>query len=79
MQVLFEEDQNLTLGGLLGSIKLDLPLLIDASFCAGAAMIAFGAVLGKATPTQLLWMLVFMVPVYSLNQHLVCGADQRVA
>ena len=36
-------------------ISLDLPLLIDATFCAGSAMIASGAVLGKTTPTQLMW------------------------
>eukprot|EP00611_Tribonema_gayanum_P002169 TRINITY_DN11586_c0_g1_i4.p1 TRINITY_DN11586_c0_g1~~TRINITY_DN11586_c0_g1_i4.p1 ORF type:complete len:500 (+),score=213.58 TRINITY_DN11586_c0_g1_i4:192-1691(+) len=52
-------------------ITVDLPLLIDAAFCAGSAMIAFGAVIGKATPTQLLWMLFMQVPVYALNQHLV--------
>ena len=54
-------------------VVLDLPLFIDCAFCAGAAMIAFGAVLGKATPAQLLWLMVLMVPSYSLNQHLVCG------
>ena len=34
-------------------------------------MISFGAVLGKATPTQMLWLSFFMVPLYGLNQHLV--------
>lgn len=42
-------------------IELDLPLLIDAAFCAGSAMIAFGAVLGKATPSQITWLLVLLV------------------
>lgn len=53
------------------SIRLELPLVIDATFCAGAGMIAFGAVLGKTTPTQLTWIMVGMVPLYALNQHLV--------
>ena len=34
-------------------------------------MIAFGAVLGKATPTQMLWLCFFMIPLYAVNQHLV--------
>ena len=34
-------------------------------------MIAFGAVLGKATPTQILWLSIIMVPIYVLNQRLV--------
>ena len=43
------------------TIKLDIPLIIEATFCAGSAMIAFGAVLGKTSPTQLTWLLVAMV------------------
>ena len=43
------------------TIELDLPLLIDAAFCAGAAMITFGAVLGKVSPTQLTWLLTLEV------------------
>lgn len=43
------------------TIRLELPLVIDATFCAGAGMIAFGAVLGKTTPTQLTWLMVGMV------------------
>eukprot|EP00882_Tetradesmus_deserticola_P015119 GHRQ01016097.1.p1 GENE.GHRQ01016097.1~~GHRQ01016097.1.p1 ORF type:complete len:343 (+),score=159.07 GHRQ01016097.1:214-1242(+) len=52
------------------TIKLELPLLVDATFCAGSAMIAFGAVLGKTTPTQLTWLMIGLVPLYALNQHL---------
>jgi ammonium transporter Rh len=43
------------------TISLDIPLIIDATFCAGSAMIAFGAVLGKTSPTQLTWLLAVMV------------------
>lgn len=42
-------------------IWLDLPLMIDAAFCAGAAMITFGAVLGKVSPSQLMYLLVLEV------------------
>jgi len=42
-------------------IWLDLPLMIDSAFCAGAAMITFGAILGKVSPTQLTYLLVLEV------------------
>jgi ammonium transporter Rh len=53
------------------SIKLELPLLVDATFCAGSAMIAFGAVLGKTTPTQLTWLMVGLVSVGEVVKVLV--------
>jgi len=56
-------------------IELDLPLLIDSTFAAGAAMISFGAVLGKVTPAQIVWLLVLQVPIYALNAHLVTEAS----
>ena len=56
-----------------GPIAIDLPLLIDAAFAAGAGMISFGAVLGKASPSQLLWLLALEVPVYAANAQLVAG------
>ncbi|KAG2497748.1 hypothetical protein HYH03_004481 [Edaphochlamys debaryana] len=59
------------LEGRVSTITIDLPLFIDAAFAAGSAMIAFGAVLGRASPSQILWMLVLMVPVYALNQWVV--------
>ncbi|KAI8462720.1 MAG: Rh-like protein/ammonium transporter [Monoraphidium minutum] len=62
----------------LGSIRLDLPLLIEAAFCAASAMIAFGAVLGKTTPTELCWIIVAMVPLYGLNQYLVFNVIKGV-
>jgi ammonium transporter Rh len=51
-------------------IELDLPLLIDAAFAAGAAMISFGAVLGKIPLAQLTWLLVLQVPIYAFNAYL---------
>ena len=52
-------------GGASG-IVIDIPLMIDAAFAAGSAMIAFGAVLGKATPTQMLWLTAIMIPIYAV-------------
>ena len=53
-------------GGASG-IEIDIPLMIDAAFAAGSAMIAFGAVLGKATPTQMLWLTFIMIPIYAVR------------
>lgn len=56
-----------------GAVALDLPLLTDACFAAGAAMIAFGALLGKATPAQLLGVLAAQAPLYAATAQLVGG------
>jgi ammonium transporter Rh len=55
----------------LGVIEIDLPLLIDAAFSSGAAMISFGAVLGKVTPAQITWLVALQAPIYALNAYLV--------
>eukprot|EP00798_Chlamydomonas_sp_ICE-L_P024559 gene24559-10170_t len=52
-------------------IEIGIKLLIDCSFCAASGMIAFGAVIGKTSPTQLLWLVIAQVPLYAVNQHLV--------
>lgn len=57
--------------GTSGRIIVDMPLLINASFCAASGMIAFGAVIGKTSPGQLIWLMVCQVPLYAINQHLV--------
>ncbi|KAF8055990.1 rhbg [Scenedesmus sp. PABB004] len=54
-----------------GVIAVDLPLLIDGAFCAGAAMIAYGAVIGRATPGQLVGLVLGLVPAYAANAALV--------
>lgn len=52
-------------------VHLELPLMIDAAFCAAGALIWLGGVLGKASPTQLLWLTVPYVPLYAVNHQLV--------
>ncbi|RLN66270.1 hypothetical protein BBJ28_00023847 [Nothophytophthora sp. Chile5] len=47
---------------------IDVPTLINADFAAGAVLISFGAVLGKITPTQLLWMTFFELIFYAINE-----------
>jgi len=54
-----------------GKFEVDLPLLVDAAFCAAAGMISFGAVIGFASPTQLVWLLAAEVPIYAANFYLV--------
>lgn len=54
-----------------GKFSIDLPLLIDSAFCAGAAMISFGAVLGKISPAQIIWLLALEVPIYAVNAQIV--------
>jgi len=53
--------------GKISRIVLDLPLMIDSAFCAAAAMISFGAVIGKVAPAQILWLLAIEVPIYVFN------------
>jgi ammonium transporter Rh len=62
--------QQVAFGGGASSIVVDMPLLINAAFCAASCMIAFGAVIGKTTPGQLVMLLVAQVPIYAANQHL---------
>ncbi|TMW63145.1 hypothetical protein Poli38472_002086 [Pythium oligandrum] len=50
---------------------IDVPTLINADFAAGAVLISFGAVLGKVTPTQLLWMSFFEVIFYAINEYIL--------
>ena len=57
-------------------IELDLPLLIDSAFAAGAAMITFGAVLGKTSPAQITWLLLLQVPLYAANAHLATAVRE---
>lgn len=34
-------------------------------------MITFGAVIGKVSASQLLWLLIMEVPIYAINQKIV--------
>lgn len=50
---------------------IDIPTLINGDFAAGAVLISFGAVLGKVTPTQLLWMTFFELIFYAVNEAIL--------
>eukprot|EP00494_Astrolonche_serrata_P031739 UN32008 len=51
-------------------VHLDIPTLIRGDFAAGAVLITFGAVLGRVTPTQILWMLFFELIFYVCNEYI---------
>lgn len=50
---------------------LDIPALINGDFAAAAVLISFGAVLGKTTPTQVVWMTFLEILFYGLNEYIV--------
>jgi len=51
-------------------VNLDIPALIKGDFAAGAVLISYGAVLGRVTPTQILWMLFFEIFFYAINEYI---------
>jgi hypothetical protein len=53
-----------------GDIELDIVTLISGDFAAGAALITFGALLGKTTPLQMLFIVVVEMMFYSLNESI---------
>lgn len=54
-------------GGLKDKIEVNLELVTQSAFAAGASMITFGAVLGKVSPAQLVLLVVLEVPFYAVN------------
>jgi len=51
-------------------VTLTLKHLIRGDFAAGAVLISMGAVLGRATWTQLIWMAFFELIFYSINEYI---------
>ncbi|KAF1324626.1 Ammonium transporter, partial [Globisporangium splendens] len=51
--------------------NIDIPALINGDFAAAAVLISFGAILGKTTPTQLLWMAFFELVFYAINETIL--------
>ncbi|XP_057576074.1 ammonium transporter Rh type C isoform X2 [Hippopotamus amphibius kiboko] len=54
-----------------GYILLSVENLINADFCVGSVCVAFGAVLGKVSPVQLLIMTLFQVTLFSVNEFIL--------
>ena len=51
-------------------MKLDIISLITGDFAAGAVLISFGAILGKASLSQLVVMVIFEILIYAINESL---------
>ncbi|XP_067357496.1 ammonium transporter Rh type C-like 2 isoform X1 [Channa argus] len=54
-----------------GKIKIGVENLINADFCAASCLIAYGAVLGKVSPVQLLVMTLFEVTLYAVEEYII--------
>uniref|UniRef100_A0A8C5SGV5 Rh family C glycoprotein n=1 Tax=Laticauda laticaudata TaxID=8630 RepID=A0A8C5SGV5_LATLA len=54
-----------------GKILIGVESLINADFCVGSVCIAFGAILGKVSPIQLLIMTLFQVTLFSVNEYIL--------
>ncbi|XP_004693044.1 PREDICTED: ammonium transporter Rh type C [Condylura cristata] len=54
-----------------GYIFVSVENLINADFCMGSVCVAFGAVLGKVSPVQLLLMTLFQVTLFAVNEFIL--------
>lgn len=52
-------------------IQMNLDRMLEADFTTGAILISFGAVLGVASPVQLIFMILFEVIFYNLNAYIL--------
>ncbi|XP_050824807.1 ammonium transporter Rh type C isoform X2 [Gopherus flavomarginatus] len=54
-----------------GKILIGVENLINADFCVGSVCIAFGAILGKTSPVQLLILTLFQVTLFAVNEYIL--------
>uniref|UniRef100_A0A7N6FJ13 Ammonium transporter AmtB-like domain-containing protein n=1 Tax=Anabas testudineus TaxID=64144 RepID=A0A7N6FJ13_ANATE len=54
-----------------GKIDIGVESMINADFCTGSVLISFGAVLGKTSPVQLLFMALFEVTLFAVNEFIL--------
>jgi ammonium transporter Rh len=58
-------------GGTAGDMfEISIPVLIEGLFASGAVMITFGAILGKASPLQLLLIATLEIIFYTINFYI---------
>lgn len=53
-----------------GTFKLNILNLLVANFCSAAILISFGAVIGKASLSQLIFMATIEVVIQSVNEYI---------
>ncbi|OCT86820.1 ammonium transporter Rh type C [Xenopus laevis] len=54
-----------------GKILIGVESLINADFCVGSVCIAFGGVLGKVSPVQIMLMTLFQVTLFAVNEWIL--------
>ncbi|XP_028813773.1 ammonium transporter Rh type C-like 2 [Denticeps clupeoides] len=54
-----------------GKIKIGVENLINADFCVAGCLIAYGAVLGKVSPVQLLVLTLFGVTLFAVEEFII--------
>ncbi|XP_062403340.1 ammonium transporter Rh type C-like 2 [Sardina pilchardus] len=54
-----------------GKIKIGVESLINADFCVAGCLIAYGAVLGKVSPVQLLVLTLFGVTLFAIEEFII--------
>ncbi|XP_072004596.1 ammonium transporter Rh type C isoform X2 [Engystomops pustulosus] len=54
-----------------GKIYITVTSLINADFCVASVCIAFGGVLGKVSPVQVLLMTLFQVTLFAVNEYIL--------
>ncbi|NXI52474.1 RHAG protein, partial [Chloroceryle aenea] len=59
-----------------GKIAVDIKSIINADFSTAAALISFGAVLGKTSPLQMLILTILEITIFACNEHLVTNVFQ---
>ncbi|KAL1007311.1 hypothetical protein UPYG_G00084830 [Umbra pygmaea] len=54
-----------------GKINIGIENLINADFCVAGCLIAYGAVLGKVSPVQLMVMTLFGITLYAVEEYII--------
>ncbi|XP_072529748.1 ammonium transporter Rh type C-like 2 [Salminus brasiliensis] len=54
-----------------GMIKIGVENIINADFCVASCLIAYGAVLGKVSPVQLMVMTLFGVTLFAVEEYII--------
>ncbi|XP_038558090.1 ammonium transporter Rh type C 2 [Micropterus salmoides] len=54
-----------------GTIKIGIENLINADFCCAASLIAYGALLGKVSPVQLMVVTLFGVTLFAVEEYII--------
>lgn len=52
-------------------LPLPAPSLINADFCVAGCLIAYGAVLGKVSPVQLMVLTLFGITLFAVEEYII--------